>query len=213
MDYVKHYSLLIERAKGRTLEGYSERHHITPKCLGGSNLKENIVKLTPEEHYVAHQLLVKIYPNHKGLIWSLMQMTGGNKRQPRRNKVYGWTRRLFVEMLSKANKTRIVSPEAREKMRLAKLGVKRGKYERHVLENKNKGVSKSEEHIRALSTAKQGVKRGSYTYKDKEARSANIKAALAVGDKTRYYKEEYRAKQAESMKEIWAARKSILAQK
>ena len=64
MNYKKIYDSLIERGKNRNLNEYGEKHHIVPKCLGGSNKKENLVKLTPEEHYVAHQLLVKIYPNN-----------------------------------------------------------------------------------------------------------------------------------------------------
>ncbi|XAO17074.1 homing endonuclease [Escherichia phage FL23] len=60
MNYEKIYNSLIDRARNRALTGYKERHHIIPKCLGGSNDASNLVDLTPEEHYVAHQLLVKI---------------------------------------------------------------------------------------------------------------------------------------------------------
>lgn len=69
-----HYDRLIERARIRKLEGYVEKHHILPKCIGGSNDKTNIVSLTPEEHYVAHQLLVKIYPGVQGLIYLVKQI-------------------------------------------------------------------------------------------------------------------------------------------
>ena len=37
-----------------------EYHHIVPKCLGGSNKKDNTVYLTDREHYICHRLLVKI---------------------------------------------------------------------------------------------------------------------------------------------------------
>lgn len=40
--------------------GYSEKHHIIPKCLGGSNDISNIVSLTAREHFICHLLLVKI---------------------------------------------------------------------------------------------------------------------------------------------------------
>jgi hypothetical protein len=60
MDYSKQYNLLMERAKDRVLEVYSENHHIIPKCLGGSDDKSNMARLTAEEHYVAHQLLTRI---------------------------------------------------------------------------------------------------------------------------------------------------------
>lgn len=40
------YDSIIERAKTRTLTCYKERHHISPKCIGGSNDKLNLVELT-----------------------------------------------------------------------------------------------------------------------------------------------------------------------
>ena len=93
MDYKKHYNLLIERAKTRTLTGYFERHHIVPKCLGGSNKEENIVALTPEEHYVAHQLLVMMYPGVDSLVYAANKMTVTSHTTQRNNKRYGWLKR------------------------------------------------------------------------------------------------------------------------
>jgi len=71
MNYLKIYNDLIDRAKNRKLEGYKEKHHIVPKCLGGSRNKDNLVELTPKEHFLAHQLLVKIYPKNKSIICAL----------------------------------------------------------------------------------------------------------------------------------------------
>lgn len=93
MNYQKHYGLLIERARVRKLEGYSERHHITPKCLGGNDDPDNLVDLTPEEHYIAHQLLVKMYPSHPGLVWAAIKMTQNSFATTRSNKLYGWLKR------------------------------------------------------------------------------------------------------------------------
>jgi hypothetical protein len=94
MDYSKHYTLLIERAKTRRLDGYSERHHILPKCLKGTDDEENIVKLTPEEHYLAHQLLTRIYPNVHSLKKAARMMCVSSDNQKRNNKLYGWIRRM-----------------------------------------------------------------------------------------------------------------------
>lgn len=99
MNYQLHYDRLMERARHRALEGYSERHHVIPKCLGGNNKKLNIVRLTPEEHYVAHQLLVKIHPTHDGLLGAAIMMTSGSTMLHRRNKVYGWLRRRFARKM------------------------------------------------------------------------------------------------------------------
>lgn len=91
MDYQKIYRELTNRAKTRKLLGYSEYHHIIPKCIGGDNTKENLVNLTPEEHYVAHQLLIKIYPNNISLVNAAMMM----RPQRPTNKIYGWLKRRF----------------------------------------------------------------------------------------------------------------------
>lgn len=64
--------------------------------MGGTDDPVNIVELTPEEHYVAHQLLVKIYPNNKGLIWAAILMTGHPTVKERtNNKIYGWLKRKW----------------------------------------------------------------------------------------------------------------------
>lgn len=97
MDYKLIYEKIIARAKNRTtttIDEYTEKHHIIPRCMGGDDEKENIVILTPEEHYVCHQLLVKIYPEHVGLWKAVKLMTGGNDNQDRsKNKMYGWLKR------------------------------------------------------------------------------------------------------------------------
>ena len=43
MDYQKIYNNLIKREITR--EGYVEKHHILPRCLGGLDNKENLVDL------------------------------------------------------------------------------------------------------------------------------------------------------------------------
>jgi len=69
MNYYKIYQSLVERGKNRSLgEAYKETHHIIPRCMGGSDDKDNLVDLTPEEHFLVHQLLVKIYPKEYGLV-------------------------------------------------------------------------------------------------------------------------------------------------
>lgn len=50
---------IIVKAKNRTLTCYTEKHHIIPKCLGGSNNQDNLVRLTAKEHFIVHMLLCK----------------------------------------------------------------------------------------------------------------------------------------------------------
>ena len=93
MNYSIIYEKLIQRSKSRIIDGYTEIHHIIPRCLGGDDSKSNLAKLTPEEHYIAHQLLVKIYPGNTQLIHAAIMMTVTSNNQFRNNKLYGWLRR------------------------------------------------------------------------------------------------------------------------
>jgi hypothetical protein len=43
MNYLKIYNDIVDRSKNRVLEGYKERHHIIPRCVGGTNDKSNLV--------------------------------------------------------------------------------------------------------------------------------------------------------------------------
>jgi hypothetical protein len=78
MNYSKHYEKLIERAKHRKNYCYVEKHHIVPKCLGGSDDHSNIVELTGREHFTAHLLLHKIYPNNGALLRASLMMCVSN---------------------------------------------------------------------------------------------------------------------------------------
>ena len=100
MNYTKHYNLLILRGQNRILDGYVEKHHIIPKCLGGTNDKDNIVVLTPEEHFLAHQLLVKIYPGNRDLIYAAQMMTQSQTGKRNNNKLFGWLRRQMALAMS-----------------------------------------------------------------------------------------------------------------
>ena len=99
MNYQKIYNNLINHAKRRISEGYVEKHHIVPRCLGGTDAKENIVSLYPEEHYLAHLLLCKVNKGNSKLLYAAMNMTSGSmiNNGKRNNKAYGWLRRQYKE--------------------------------------------------------------------------------------------------------------------
>lgn len=99
---MKHYTRLIERAKHRNLACYTEKHHIVPRCLGGTDEPSNLVSLTAAEHYIAHQLLIKIYPDSLGLACAAMMMTFFSETTVgrSRNKLYEWIRRRHARLMS-----------------------------------------------------------------------------------------------------------------
>lgn len=60
MDYKVAYDRLIRRARHNYPFGTSERHHILPRSMGGTDDLDNLVRLGPREHYLAHLLLFRI---------------------------------------------------------------------------------------------------------------------------------------------------------
>lgn len=94
MNYRAIYEKLVSRAQLRVKpKGYVEKHHVLPKCLGGTDEKENIAVLTPEEHYLAHQLLVKMYPGDYRLTYAALRMSVHPNGNRVTNKLYGWIRK------------------------------------------------------------------------------------------------------------------------
>ncbi|MCS7316845.1 MAG: HNH endonuclease [Candidatus Dojkabacteria bacterium] len=96
MNYEKIYYKLIKKAKNRSLESNIkyEKHHVIPRCLGGSNKKENIVYLTYREHFLAHLLLLKIYDNHPKLLKACMMMGVGRQN----SRKYSWLKEKFSNL-------------------------------------------------------------------------------------------------------------------
>lgn len=114
MNYKLLYQNFIEQARKRTKVpgNYIERHHILPKSCGGTDDSSNIVKLTPREHAFVHLLLVKIYPNHYGLLNAVLIMSAGNSNQGRTSKQISWIREKFIE----SQRNKIISEETRNKI-------------------------------------------------------------------------------------------------
>ena len=110
MNYQRLYDNIVRRGQNRILEGYGERHHIIPRCIGGTDDETNLVLLTPEEHYLCHLLLVKIYPKNIRLVKAAMFMVSSNSNVKRNNKVYGWLKRQYSEYMRGPNNPQKLNP-------------------------------------------------------------------------------------------------------
>ena len=133
MDYKLIYESLVNRGKERTIHQgeYFEIHHIIPRCMGGGDSSENLVAFYPEEHYIAHLLLAKIFPNNSKIIFAANMMANRN------NKTYGWIKRKFSVFIKEQNKCFRHSEIAKRKM-----------------SEKRAGVSKSTKHKENLRKSK-----------------------------------------------------------
>lgn len=105
--YSKYYFSIIANAKNRAstkkeaknILGYTERHHIFPVCLGGNNLKENLVFLSAREHFICHLILARLYPKHFGLTSAVFFMAASNKNKVS-SRTYEKLKMRFSLMLS-----------------------------------------------------------------------------------------------------------------
>lgn len=141
MNYKHHYQRLIDTRKNINRSkktGTYEKHHIIPKCLGGSNKKDNIILLTPREHYIAHLLLTQMYTGKikSKLCCAFMRMCTTSKNHKRNisSKQYELAKKLLSDNYRgvnnpfygkpSSNRGRKLSEETKEKIRQANLGRK-----------------------------------------------------------------------------------------
>lgn len=90
--------ILDSRGRFSCGKEYHERHHIVPRCLGGTDNKNNLIDLFAREHFIAHRLLALETPHDKGL-------------------QYAWW--CMTHMKSNNNKCYICTPEEYEEVRIA----------------------------------------------------------------------------------------------
>lgn len=70
-------NILDNRGRFACGDEYHERHHIVPKCMGGTNDKDNLIDLFAKEHFEAHKLLALENPENSKLTyaWAMMSWT------------------------------------------------------------------------------------------------------------------------------------------
>jgi hypothetical protein len=188
-----YYNIIIAGQKRNNLCGYTEKHHIIPKSLGGSNLKSNIVSLTAREHFVCHWLLTKmVYGENKikmnCAFWRML-VKGSNVQDRYKpnsriyeslRKKYGSSRKGIItpdsvkEKISKANKGKVawnrgISRTPEEKLLISKNRKK-------TAETKivwNKGKSHSKETLQKISEKAKTRKKYVCPHCSKESTGAN----------------------------------------
>jgi hypothetical protein len=143
--YTRWYFKIIENARNSTLVGYTERHHVIPKSLGGSNMKENIVRLTAQQHFVCHLLLIRMTSGSEQvkMIYAARHMSICHRKEL--YKVTSITYERLKRQQAQVMKERDVSIETRQKISKSSTGKKR---------------LFTAEHRQNLSKAKTGKKTG-----------------------------------------------------
>jgi hypothetical protein len=86
MDYKAIYDRFIQsRRENPPKESeYFERHHIVPRCMDGGDDPENIIPLTPEDHFFAHLCLAKAYRSRS--LWAAVWIMVHDRKHDGKNK-------------------------------------------------------------------------------------------------------------------------------
>ena len=173
--YSKWYYNIITRAKSRLSPIHKERHHILPRSLGGDNNNNNLVDLTPREHYICHLLLTKFTTGKakQKMFYAIHRLTNTSTKKIKSSKIYEYIRVNHSKCVSeqmkennpnkngrkptikqshaikKANSERVWTTESKLKMSKSQ--------KQRKIDNPgsfNKGVSKSAEHIENMSKSR-----------------------------------------------------------
>lgn len=179
--YIKFISSIEERPKKQRIN--FELHHIIPKSLGGLDIKDNLISLTPREHFVAHMMLWKAYEGP--MIYAFWQMSNCNNLKMS-SRLYETLRKDFREQ-ARINQSGINNrkEQTEEERRKRSETITKWWAERHLNEVfngkrkslKNKPSEKkkmkphSEEHRKNLSESLKGKPKS-------EEHKANIRKAI-----------------------------------
>lgn len=63
--------ILNSRGRFNCGDEYHERHHVVPKCMGGTNEENNLIDLYAREHFIAHKLLAEENPDNRKIVIAL----------------------------------------------------------------------------------------------------------------------------------------------
>ena len=143
--YTRWYYNIIEQSKLRNHStkksakeslGYVEKHHIIPKCIGGSDESSNLAYLTAKEHFVCHHLLTKMFDDvdiSRKMRFALNKMSHKSDNQSRLKitaKLFDKIRRDFAKDISIINKNRkykSLTDEQKQRISISSKGVSKSK--------------------------------------------------------------------------------------
>lgn len=112
LHFINRYFKFVNWCKEQKFEGYTEKHHILPKCLFNDHKDDewNLVEMSPRHHFIAHVLLAKAYG---GRLWFAVHMMtncdeGGERNYRVSSRIYEASKKnraiqLSLDMSGKNN--------------------------------------------------------------------------------------------------------------
>lgn len=128
---------------------YHERHHIKPRCIGGTDEEENLIDLYASEHFKAHKLLALENLDNKSLVYAYWMMAHIGRVEVSAEE-YEIARVTYGATQSKRMQGTKRSDEAKKKLSQSIKGEKNPFY----------GKSHTLESIKKISEARKGLYSG-----------------------------------------------------
>jgi len=187
--YTCWYNQIVERARFRIIDDYTETHHIQPRSLGGSDDKDNLVELTAREHFICHWLLTKMTTgeDRAKMIYALNGMKRSNKFAQRYEtkitaRVYENLKKEFSVVHSATMKGRKpwnvgvpITDEQRERNRKSALGKRHSDAAKEKIRIASTGRIKTNETKDKIREALKGKPKGPMSEEEKLKRSIALK--------------------------------------
>lgn len=159
--YKTRYDKLINFYLNNPTDGFVEKHHILPKCMGGDNSANNLILLPVRAHFIAHYLLYRAYPEDTKLAHAFAMMGVSNEYQCRSSKLYEKTRIARSRALKG-----VPRPEwVKDKLRKPKQNT--SNYKKPKTDEHRKNISKSLSGIKRTSEHNENLKKSMKKYYEK----------------------------------------------
>jgi hypothetical protein len=171
--YSKTYQRIIDKAISRNFTsrnqakivlGYVEKHHIIPKCIGGSEEKSNLVYVTAKEHFVCHHLLTKMFDDveiARKMRFAMNKMARKSLNQQRIRvtaRIFEKMRRDFVEDMKILHSNRVRMPLTDEHKKSISISSKGHKKSEETRQKMSGPKSESQlENMRNSSAKRRGI--------------------------------------------------------
>ena len=148
-------NILNTRGRFGCGDEYHERHHIVPKCLGGTDEKENLIDLFAREHFEAHRLLALENPENDSLAyaWTMMAFVK-DKNQER----YELTPEEYEEARIKQSRLAAKRFTGENNPMYGKRGENSPMFGKHHSEEVRKKISKGNKGKQISETTRQKMK-------------------------------------------------------
>jgi hypothetical protein len=191
MNYERIYNAIVNNARSEDRKKvfgiYYERHHIIPRCMGGTNDKSNLILLTAKEHYMAHRLLCEIHPCNNKLQYAMWMMINGNfknKRHIPSSKIYSQLKEEYMSNL--------MSDESRDIMRQSHIN-------RHAISEETR--KKMSDHAKSRAPMSEETKKKlSDINKNRAPMTEGTRKKLSIIAKGRILSEEHKKRISDAHK-------------